>query len=61
MQLLLEVVELGELGLRLGGLLLLGELLVPDLLQGAAALAAHLEHVGRDAFRYCRKRRVRTI
>ena len=49
-ELLLHLLELGELGLLFRRLLLLGQLLRLDLLEGAAPLAADLQHVGRDAF-----------
>ena len=49
LQLLLHLIELLQLVLHLRGLLLLGELFLADLFERSAALAAHLEHVGRDA------------
>ena len=49
LHLLLKLLELGQLGLRLGGLLLLSELLRLNLLQGAAPFARNLKHVGGDA------------
>ena len=52
LHLLLELLELSQLLLRLGNLLLLGQLLFADLFECAAPFAAHLQHVGRDAFAY---------
>ena len=51
----LQLVELRELRLRVGGLLLLRELLHLDLREGAPPFARHLQHVGRDAFRVYRE------
>ena len=59
LHLLLHLLELRQLRLGLGHLLFLGELLLADLLQRAAALAAHLQHVGGDALAHWRGKVVR--
>ena len=51
--------ELGKLGLDLDFLQLSSLLVLADLLDGAAALATHLEHVRRHALRHCRLRKTR--
>ena len=50
-QLRLGLSQLGQLGLDVGFMLLLGKLLSRDLLLGAAALAAVLQHISPDSMR----------
>ena len=52
LDLVLQLLDHGELGLDVGLLLRGGLLLRLDLGQGAAALGADLEHVGRDSLGY---------
>ena len=46
----LQGIELRQLSLCIGGLLLSGHLLSPNLLESSAPLARDLQHVGRDSF-----------
>ena len=61
LHLLLELLELRQLRLGLGPLLFLGEFLLTDLFECAAAFAGHLKHVGGDAFAHYTRKVVKEV